>query len=103
IRHAVEAGLCDATCETCPHYLLLSSDDVETMGARAKCAPPLRPESERKLLVREVAAGRVDTIGSDHSPSPLSMKQGADFFSIWGGISGAQATLRSLLTLDLDL
>lgn len=103
IRAAVAAGLCDATCETCPHYLLLSADDVEAMGARAKCAPPLRSEHERKLLVREVAAGRVDTIGSDHSPSPLSMKQGPDFFVTWGGISGAQATLRGLLTLDLEL
>jgi len=103
IRRAVEAGLCDATCETCPHYLLLSVDDMEMIGARAKCAPPLRPESERNLLAQEVAAGRVDTIGSDHSPSPLSMKQGADFFSIWGGISGAQATLRALLTLELHL
>ena len=72
IRQAVAAGLCDASCETCPHYLLLSSDDVRRMGARAKCAPPLRSPAERELLVREVAAGRVDTIGSDHSPSPLA-------------------------------
>ena len=73
------------------------------MGARAKCAPPLRSPAERELLVREVAAGRVDTIGSDHSPSPPDMKQGTDYFSIWGGISGAQSTLRALLTLDLPL
>ncbi len=103
IRRAARAGLCNVTCETCPHYLLLSGDDMERIGARAKCAPPLRPESERLLLVREVAEGRVDTIGSDHSPSPPSMKQAADFFSVWGGISGAQATLRALLTLELDL
>ena len=103
IRQAVAAGLCDASCETCPHYLLLSSDDVRRVGARAKCAPPLRSPAERELLVREVAAGRVDTIGSDHSPSPPDMKEGTDFFSIWGGISGAQSTLRALLTLDLPL
>ena len=93
----MEAACCDATCETCPHYLLLSGDDVERLGARAKCAPPLRPEAERAQLVREVMEGRVDTIGSDHSPSPPEMKQAADFFSVWGGISGVQATLRALL------
>ncbi len=103
IRQAAEAGLVDATCETCPHYLLLSSEDMERIGARAKCAPPLRPPAERERLVQEVAAGHVDTIGSDHSPSPADMKQGADFFTAWGGISGAQATLRALLTLDLPL
>jgi allantoinase len=101
IRRAVEAGLCDATCETCPHYLLLSEKDVEGRGPSAKCAPPLRSEEERKKLVAEVTAGRVDTIGSDHSPSPPEMKKAADFFSAWGGISGVQATLRALLTLEL--
>jgi len=101
IRNAAEAGQCDATCETCPHYLLLSAQDMERMGARAKCAPPLRPEPERQRLVQEVADGRVDTIGSDHSPSPPEMKAAADFFSAWGGISGVQATLRALLTLAI--
>ena len=37
---------------------------------RAKCAPPLRPDAERDQLVALVAEGQVDTIGSDHSPSP---------------------------------
>ena len=101
IRRAVEAGLCDATCETCPHYLLLTDRDVEDQGAPAKCAPPLRSEEERRKLLAEVAAGRVDTIGSDHSPSPPEMKKAGDFFSAWGGISGVQATLRALLTLEL--
>ncbi len=103
IRQAVEAGLCDATCETCPHYLLLCAEDVERLGARAKCAPPLRPVAERQLLLGEVASGHVDTIGSDHSPSPPEMKKDPDFFKVWGGISGAQATLRALLTLELPM
>ena len=84
IRAAVEAGLCDATCETCPHYLLLD-EDVEAVGARAKCAPPLRSDAERDKLLAEVAAGRVDTIGSDHSPSPPEMKKSADFFQSGAG------------------
>src|SRR5438132_3319245 len=40
----------DVSCETCPHYSLFTGDDTERLGAVAKCAPPLRPESERKLL-----------------------------------------------------
>jgi allantoinase len=103
VRQAVEARLCDATCETCPHYLLLSEEDVLRMGAPAKCAPPLRPAEERERLVAEVVAGRVDTIGSDHSPSPAHMKESPDFFTVWGGIAGIQSTLRVLLTLDLPL
>jgi allantoinase len=103
VRAAVAAGLCDATCETCPHYLLLDERDVVSRGAGAKCAPPVRSAVEREKLVAEVAAGRVDTIGSDHSPSPADMKGSEDFFKVWGGISGVQTTLRALLTLDLPL
>ncbi|MGA2379929.1 MAG: allantoinase AllB [Spirochaetia bacterium] len=103
VRAAVESGLCDATCETCPHYLLLCDSDVEELGARAKCAPPVRSAGERDKLVALVAAGRVDTIGSDHSPAPPEMKRSEDFFRAWGGISGVQSTLRALLTLDLPL
>ncbi len=103
IRAAVDAGPCDATCETCPHYLLLCDRDVEELGARAKCAPPVRSAAERDRLVALVAAGRVDTIGSDHSPSPSEMKRGGDFFKAWGGIGGVQSTLRALLTLDVPL
>jgi allantoinase len=101
VRQAAETGQCNVTCETCPHYLLLSEDDVGRIGAAAKCAPPLRSEDERERLLAEVVAGRVDTIGSDHSPSPPDMKRSKDFFAVWGGISGVQTTLRSLLTLGL--
>lgn len=42
--------------------------------------------------------GPVDIIASDHSPSPPEMKQGQDFFALWGGIAGVQSTLAVLLT-----
>ena len=92
----------DVTCETCPHYLVLTDEDMERLGPVAKCAPPLRPPSEQAELWRELMAGRIHTIGSDHSPSPPSMKQGANFFQAWGGISGAQHLLPLLLTREID-
>jgi allantoinase len=101
VRQAADTGRCNATVETCPHYLLLSEADVERLGAAAKCAPPLRSNDEREKLLAEVAAGRVDTVGSDHSPAPAEMKKSPDFFSVWGGIGGIQSTLRALLTLGL--
>jgi allantoinase len=86
----------DVTCETCPHYLVFSDVDMERLGAVAKCAPPLRPEQDRQSLRDRL--GDVTTIGSDHSPSPWSMKERANFFEVWGGISGGQ----HLLALMLD-
>jgi allantoinase len=88
----------DVSCETCPHYLALAEDDLEALGAVAKCAPPLRTRTEQETLWRCLADGTVPIVASDHSPAPASMKAGTDFFHSWGGISGCQSTLQVLLT-----
>lgn len=98
IAEARKAGA-DVTCETCPHYLALTDADMEKLGAVAKCAPPLRPTGEREELWWELLSENILTVGSDHSPSPPEMKQAADFFKVWGGISGAQHLLPLLVTL----
>ena len=95
---AARARGVDVTCETCPHYLTFTEDDLDTLGAVAKCAPPLRPASERDALWRLLADGTVPVVASDHSPAPPTLKTGSDFFRIWGGISGCQSTLPVLLT-----
>jgi allantoinase len=95
----------DVSCETCPHYLVLSEDDLAELGAVAKCAPPLRPLSEQNQLWQHLLSGTLPMVASDHSPSPPSMK-GIEtdakpiliFFTAWGGISGCQSTLQLLLT-----
>jgi allantoinase len=84
----------DATCEACTHYLVFDESAMETRGAAAKCSPPLRPAATRAELRDLLRSGQIHTIGSDHSPAPPSMKTGADFFKIWGGISGAQHAMR---------
>jgi allantoinase len=96
IASARNAGV-DVTCETCPHYLVLTEDDMLELGAVAKCAPPLRAKPAQDALWEYVRAGEVNTIGSDHSPSPPEMKQDQNFFKVWGGISGVQLTLPLLL------
>jgi allantoinase len=78
------------TAETCPHYLLLKDEDLGTIGAPAKCAPPLRSASVQEALWQCWLTGQIDTLGSDHSPAPPDMKTSSDFFEIWGGIAGCQ-------------
>ncbi|MDN4602274.1 allantoinase AllB [Paenibacillus sp. F6_3S_P_1C] len=87
----------DVTSETCPHYLTLTDEDVVRLGAVAKCAPPLRSQTEQDQLWDALTSGLIDVIASDHSPCPPSMKQSDNFFDIWGGISGAQSTLLLML------
>jgi len=109
----------DVSCETCPHYLALTEDDVEQLGALAKCAPPLRPQEEQAALWQQLLDGGLPMVASDHSPSPPAMKgltedqltlepddepiqnselRTQDFFTVWGGISGCQSLLQILLT-----
>ena len=89
IQNARERGV-RVTAETCPHYLLLCDDDVGKIGATAKCAPPLRDAARREEMWKRLRSGKIDTLGSDHSPAPPEMKVSEDFFAIWGGISGCQ-------------
>ncbi len=98
----------DVTAETCSHYLLLNDKDVAKLGAPAKCAPPIRDEKRRVALWQELRAGNIQTVGSDHSPSPPDMKTSKDFFEIWGGIAGVQHGFQLLMnecaeTADKDL
>ena len=88
----------DVSCETCPHYLVLTEEDAEALGNVAKCAPPLRPRSESEALWRALADGTLPMVASDHSPAPWAMKGGDDAFAAWGGISGCQTMLPLLLS-----
>lgn len=88
----------NVSCETCTHYLVLTEEDVERLGAIAKCAPPLRSQAEQDALWQHIFAGNVPMVTSDHSPAPAQMKTDPSFFQVWGGISGCQSVLQLLLT-----
>jgi allantoinase len=90
----------DVTCETCPHYLVLTDEDMEQLGAVAKCAPPLRSRDDRRELQERLPD--ITTIGSDHSPSPPELKERENFFDVWGGISGCQHLLPLLIQLGIS-
>ena len=66
IRRAKARGV-DVTCETAPHYLLLTEDDLEEDG-RFKMNPPVRTAEDRAALVEGLADGTVDMVATDHAP-----------------------------------
>jgi allantoinase len=99
VERARAAGI-DVTCETCPHYLLLTADDAERLGTIAKCAPPLRGPGDRDGLWNLVERGALPIVASDHSPCPPELKAGDDYFAAWGGIAGCQTTRGLLLAQD---
>lgn len=81
----------DVTVESCPHYFAMSAEDVEEIGAYAKCQPPLRKKADHDKLWEELLNGNIDWLTSDHSPCTENLKTEANnLFEAWGGISGAQ-------------
>ena len=66
IRQAKATGV-DVTCETGPHYLLLSDRDLQEDG-RFKMNPPLRGEEDRVALLEGILDGTIDMIATDHAP-----------------------------------
>ena len=66
IRQAKKSGV-DVTCETGPHYLVLSDEDLQEDG-RFKMNPPLRSPEDRDALIEGIIDGTVDMIATDHAP-----------------------------------
>lgn len=102
VTRAKSAGV-RVTVETCPHYLLLHDTDAIAIGPAAKCAPPIRSAACVSALWQRLLTGEIDTLGSDHSPSPPDLKQGNDIFTMWGGIAGIQHGLPLLLDQSLEI
>ncbi len=99
VRMVAEASArgVDVSCETCPHYLLFTEEDLERIGVPLKSAPPVRDQSNREQLWELIDAGTLSMVTSDHSPGAPETKVGENFFAVWGGISGCQHTLQLLL------
>jgi dihydroorotase len=72
IRQAKADGI-DITCETGPHYLLLSDNDLQEDG-RFKMNPPIRSESDRLALLEGIKDGTIDMIATDHAPHSAEEK-----------------------------
>ncbi|MBO6159074.1 MAG: dihydroorotase [Firmicutes bacterium] len=72
IRKAKKEGV-NVTCETGPHYLLLSDRDLQEEG-RFKMNPPLRDESDKQALLEGLMDGTIDMIATDHAPHSAEEK-----------------------------
>lgn len=96
VAEAQDRGV-DVTCETCPHFLLFTEDDISELGVALKSAPPVRTSEEQEGLWALIEDGTLPMVTSDHSPGAPETKVGDNFFTIWGGISGCQSTLQLLL------
>ncbi|HLQ56356.1 MAG TPA: allantoinase AllB [Streptosporangiaceae bacterium] len=83
------------TAETCPHYLILTAEEIADGATAAKCSPPVREAANREMLWAGLNDQVLDLVVSDHSPCTAMMKEldSGDFALAWGGISSVQLSL----------
>lgn len=67
IRMAQQEGL-RVYAETCPQYLNLTQDIIETRGALAKIGPPIRSAQDNEALWAALRDGTLSVVASDHAP-----------------------------------
>ena len=74
LDRAKKAGL-DVTAGTSIHHLTLNELDVADYRTFFKVKPPLRSEDDRRAIVEAVRDGRIDIIGSMHTPQDEESKR----------------------------
>ena len=95
IRQAKAQGV-NVTCETGPHYLILTDEDLKEDG-RFKMNPPLRSKEDRQALIEGVLDGTVDMIATDHAPHSQEEKSRGLEKSAFG-IVGIETAFQLLYT-----
>ncbi len=86
------------TAETCVQYLWWCDADYERLGARIKCNPAIKADSDRLALLEAVRDGRIDVIATDHAPHLSDDKQGGALKAA-SGIPLIQFSLPMMLEL----
>ena len=89
VERAQDRGV-DASFESCPHYFLLATEDLDAIGPKTKCSPPIRDRAHQRVMWELLAEGRIEMLVSDHSPCTIDLKSSPNAFEAWGGISGCQ-------------
>lgn len=95
IRAAKALGV-QVTCETAPHYFMLTHEKLRSGNANDRMNPPLREESDRAAIEAAVLDGTIDCIVTDHAPHTPEEK--ANFTLAPNGIVGLETSLSAALT-----
>lgn len=92
------SSLKNITAEACIAHLFYDSEDYKTLGARIKCNPAIKSESNRTALRAAVNSGLIDVIATDHAPHLLNEKEGGALKAM-SGMPMIQFSLVSMLEL----
>ncbi|HSI52631.1 MAG TPA: dihydropyrimidinase, partial [Ramlibacter sp.] len=93
--------------ETCPHYLLLTADNLDlpgVEGAKYCCSPPPRDAASQEALWKAIAGGVLKLYSSDHAPyrydasGKLPQGEATTFKQIANGMPGLELRMPLLFS-----
>ncbi len=91
----------DVTSETCPQYLIFSTETLVKEGPLAKFNPPPRHQKDNDRMVVALGSGEIEMSSTDHAPHTLEEKEAGfkDIFKAPAGTPGVETRLPLLLEL----
>ncbi|MGN0677738.1 MAG: dihydroorotase, partial [Ruminococcus sp.] len=95
IRQAKKKGI-KVTCETCPHYFMLTDEKLLAEDADFRMNPPLRTQNDVNAVIEGIIDGTVDCIVTDHAPHTAEEKK--IFSKAPNGVVGLETSLSATLT-----
>ena len=84
------------TCETAPHYFMLTDKALLSRDADYRMNPPLREEDDVMAIRAAIMDGTIDCIVTDHAPHTAEEK--SDFEKAPNGVVGMETSLAATLT-----
>lgn len=86
------------TSEACVSHLMFCDKDYQTLGARIKCNPSIKTQTDCDALRQALTGNRIDVIGTDHAPHLLEEKKGGALKAV-SGMPSLQFSLVSIMEL----
>jgi dihydroorotase len=88
----------DISGETCPHYLMLSTEDYARRGGIIRVNPPVREAHNQEPLWAALKDGTIDVIATDHAPHSVEEKTRNDIWTVDCGFAGVETQMPLMLT-----
>ncbi len=92
----------DITGETCPQYLMLSTEDYARCGGVIRVNPPVREPENQEPIWRALQTGVIDNIATDHAPHSIEEKTRPDIWTVDCGFPGVETQMPLMLTACLQ-